>query len=532
MKKILSLVLCLMMMLTVMSASAEVTPAGTYPITTEPITLKVGMGVNAKVEDIDTNQLTLFYEEKLGIDLEFVELNTADLATQINMLMTSGDLPDVFIGYNFPYDTLANYVDAGYLISIDELVEKYASQEGYYRFVNDCGIPNPEAYVTIDGSKYSLPTGSGMQTDMYAGFAARLQGKFLENLGIEMPDTLDEFYNYLVAVRDLDADGDGDPANEVPLTATTMGDMHLSIIRIIGNAFQYTDTKSFVTVKDGKCEFIANNDLYKETVLFIKKLIDEGLMEPAAFTQDEPTAQARHLENNYLAGAYTVGYHTTCMDSTSEAFKTLKVMPALEGPYGYKATAYMAPSVRRDSVITSACENPEIAFRFLDYLLTMEGSVAMRLGFEGSEWKKANEGELGRNGEQALFTLLKAQEWIQPTTNVIWDTNAGNFCDTMNYVYDGPDSNTGRLAQSIREAGLKNDVKNEYLPDLLISIDDAPEYNELKAMITDYVNQNTLLFVLGDRPMEDWDAYCAELEAMGVERYMELTQTYYDVMYK
>ena len=131
MKKIVSLLLMLCLLSTAVTAGAAVTPKGKFPVTDEPITLSVAVPVNAKVENIHTNAYTLFLEENSGINLEIVELSASDAATQVNTIMLSGDLPDAFMGYNFGYDELASYADAGYLLPLDEYIEAYGDE---YRF--------------------------------------------------------------------------------------------------------------------------------------------------------------------------------------------------------------------------------------------------------------------------------------------------------------------------------------------------------------------------------------------------------------
>ncbi|MBQ8232698.1 MAG: hypothetical protein IJZ34_12350 [Lachnospiraceae bacterium] len=49
-------------------------------------------------------------------------------------------------------------------------------------------------------------------------------------------------------------------------------------------------------------------------------------------------------------------------------------------------------------------------------------------------------------------------------------------------------------------------------------------------MIVDSVNSNIALFILGTRDMSEWDDFCKELTAMGVDRYVEMAQTAYDTM--
>lgn len=60
MKKLLSILVMLAMVLSFAAASAEsiVTPAGQLPIVTEPYTLRVAVPTDAKVENIKETKLT------------------------------------------------------------------------------------------------------------------------------------------------------------------------------------------------------------------------------------------------------------------------------------------------------------------------------------------------------------------------------------------------------------------------------------------------------------------------------------------
>ena len=98
----------------------------------------------------------------------------------------------------------------------------------------------------------------------------------------------------------------------------------------------------------------------------------------------------------------------------------------------------------------------------------------------------------------------------------------------MNYVYEDPESPTGRAAINMVRAGFQNYVTGEQLPPLVMDIAESQEYNELQKLIVDYVNENAALFALGDKPMEEWDSY--ELNRMGLDRYIELAQEAYDAL--
>ena len=68
----------------------------------------------------------------------------------------------------------------------------------------------------------------------------------------------------------------------------------------------------------------------------------------------------------------------------------------------------------------------------------------------------------------------------------------------------------------------------ECLPTLIMDTAEMTEYNELKELIVDNVNSNIAQFVLGNRDLSEFADYCAELDSMGVDRYVELSQMAYD----
>lgn len=526
MKKILAILLSLVMLLSVSASLAEVTEKGVLPIVTEQITLRVALPVNAKVEDINTNKLSLYIEESTGIDLEFIELSSSDTATQVNMLMNSDDLPDVLLAYNVPYDVLCSWADAGLIVSLDEQVEKYGDNL-YSNLIPKLG-ENTLSYVTYDGHIWAVPSGGGLITNVYGGSYNRIQTNFLEALNMEMPRTIDELYEFLKGIRDNDVNGNGDPNDEVPMTTYAK---YNYVFRMLSNAWQFTDCDTYLKVTDGKVSCIANNEYFLETVTFMKKLVDEGLLDPASFTQDESVTAAILAQEGDNVGIYACGnMYTNSMDSTGDEYQNMRMMPNLEGPYGYKSSMYAPATVRISGIITSACKNVDAAFRLLDWFLSESFALSARVGFEGEQWAAATEGMIGRDGTPAWFYLLTTQEWVQPSTNVIWDIESFIVSDIMNHCEMSATAAKYPTALDIQKWNFVGENTYEKLPQLLMSAEDMVEYNELKTLIVDQIDAAIAAFTLGDRSLDDFGAFCSELEAMGLERYVELAQTAYDAL--
>ncbi|HIV92441.1 MAG TPA: extracellular solute-binding protein [Candidatus Eisenbergiella stercoravium] len=505
------------------SAQAAGEPVEELPIATadNPITLKVAMPVNSKVEDINTNQLTLYIEEQTGIDLEFIELSDSETATQINTLMNGGDLPDVFIGYSFPYDTLCSYADAGLLQPLDEYIDKWG-----YNLKNtilaDPDLEKALNYVSYDGHVYAMPSGGGLITNVYGHWVPRIQTYFLDELGMELPETLDDLKAFLQKVKENYPD-------VIPMTAYANENY---IFGNISQAFQFTDITTYLKLSDGKVEFIGNNEEFRKALEYTKEMVDEGLIDPAAFTQDKSVLATQVAQDGYNVAVLCSGYMIAQVyDTGSEEYNDFKLLGSMEGPDGYRSTQtdHKAASVQRAMVITSACQYPEEAFRLFDFFLSDDFALKARVGFEGEQWEKAADGVVGRDGEQAWFiTTTIPMEWQKPSTNVIWDSENFTHCNILNHCEVAEVGKKYPTAAEIVGQNLMELDSGEEIPTFIMSSEDMTEYNELKDLIVDNVSSNISQFVLGNRDLSEFDDYCAELDSMGVDRYVELAQMAYD----
>lgn len=520
--KIAACVLCAAMLGSTMTVG--VMAEENLPITTEPLTLKVAMPVPSKVEDINTNKLTQYIEEQTGITLEFIELAESDVAMQVNSIMNGGDLPDIFIGYNFPYDVLCSYADAGLLAPLDEYIDEYGTNLKNV-ILAETGFENALAYATYDDHVWALPSGGVPFTDVYSTFQPYIQMQFLEELGLDFPTTLDELRNVLEVIHENYPD-------VIPMTAYADAN---NIFANISQAFQYTNPQNYLKVNDGKVEFIANNEEFKAALQYTKEMVDEGLIDPAAFTQDQNVLATQLAQEGNNVAVLACGYFASGVcDAESEEYQNMKIIGLLEGPNGYKSAQVNkeAATIYTALAVTSACENPEAAFRLFDFFLSDEFALCARVGFEGEQWEKAADGAIARDGEQAWFSLLTTQEWVQPSTNVIWDLAFFTHHSIMNHCEAVTSGAKYVTASEIISQGIKEADTNEALPQLLMDAEMAQEYNEVKNLVMENVKSNIAHFVLGNRSLDEFDDYCAELEAMGVERYVELAQESYDMLTK
>lgn len=89
-----------------------------------------------------------------------------------------------------------------------------------------------------------------------------------------------------------------------------------------------------------------------------------------------------------------------------------------------------------------------------------------------------------------------------------------------------PKATVSMLSKAV---GLYKDyTPTEYVNNLVYTVDEKEERAELYTTIKAARDEAIVRFITGDRPLSEWDDYLKELEACGLERYLEIEQSAYD----
>jgi putative aldouronate transport system substrate-binding protein len=74
--------------------------------------------------------------------------------------------------------------------------------------------------------------------------------------------------------------------------------------------------------------------------------------------------------------------------------------------------------------------------------------------------------------------------------------------------------------------------ENMLLPPIYVLPEEVGELARLKTTINDFVDESIARFITGDLDIEsEWESYVAELDTIGLERYLEIHQDAYDRQY-
>ena len=507
---------------------------------TEGVKLTIATKENSRIVDWNNMDQTLAIEEALGVDLEFVSYPSADYASKLNVMIMSGEeLPDIL--FSPGSSNVPGWIEEGALIPLNE----YYANPDYAKNINDASERTETdiaQYLTMsDGNIYAIPY---WNHDPGAEVSQKLwvYQPWLDQLGVKMPETTEEFYELCqkVAATDLNGNGKND---EVCLTASGIGNW----FDFLMTPYVYAHDNYFRVVEDGKVSFAYTTEEWKEGLKYIRKFFEEGLIPLETLTQNSDQYKAiAFAETPTLFSFSGWCYEGTDIYRRSE----YNYIVALEGPTGRKVSHYQPSLPSVGAVITSDCENPDAAFLVLDYLCSEEMGLTSRYGKQGENWEYwenvqlDNKEDFGPTFEGYDISIL-----AEYTTTGFWyDTKP----QTASYLQIGPFirdkySNIARVVNrnpSTEEEKIKlynEDLTSQsimaaenYRPEEVfdygpLSVEETKATADIAATLKNYINESTSAFLSGDKDIDkEWDTYLAELEKIGYKTMLEVYQTAYD----
>ena len=543
-KKSLALLLTLLLALPFGVAADDVSGAGEFPIVSEPITLDILMLGHAIVEDFPTNHFTNWYSERTGINLSFDIAPPNEGTEVLNLTIASGDLPDVIVGFTVDPSTLALFGPQGLFLPLSDLIES----QGHYIHEVFAGSPQVRPLITSpDGEIYGLPQVNECYHCWYSQ-RAWINSDWLANVGMDVPQTTDEFMAVLTAFKEQDANGNGDPDDEIPLAAATTG-WNANIDGFLMNPFifsEFNGQNRFFEMNDGVITQNVTSEGYRDGLRYLNSLFAAGLFGEESFTQ--PMGQIKQQVEGGDAptiGVVIAGAHSNFSNIGGDRWIKYVAVPSLEGPSGLRQAPFNPWGVGSGQcVINSQTEHPVAAFKWCDGLYDRETTLRSVFGIplweaaegEDGQWRWAEEGEpaLGGDEYEAIWRRLSTFGSLQ---NVHWAQRGPSYRPNHLRLGEVRRDDAAGLEVVLLEQTRANyepyarDIAN-VIPPLAMTSAQAAETTELRLAIIDYVAQMTGEFVLGRTDIDaGWDTFVATLEAMGINRVAEIYQAAYDAQY-
>ena len=486
--------------------------ATVLPIVEDPVTLILWQSFSSPImESLHESYFFKELEARTGVKTEFVHPPVGEDVTNFNMRIAAHDLPHIFVTPPpFPGGEWQGVVDEIYL----ELTPYYERglMPNFSWLRNNHHLFAEEIYRdTIDdeGRIFFWPKIDVIPSHPWSGLWVRTD--WLEDLGLEKPETIDDWTHMLRTMRD--------EKDVAPLA--------INIPLWYGVATNYMFVSSFNAGyswinKDGDVVFGPTLPGYRQWLELMNKWYAEGLIDPDFPARDFAGYNA-HIAGGNI-GAFGLAY--------GEIGPILTAGRAIDPDFSAEAvvmpTSYAGQVIRlrQNNAIVRGQGNREyfttrlvddglddIAVVWKDYWYSQDGGDLASYGPEGVSFRWLPDGEY---------------EWIFPR---LFDAAEG--LDFWTIMPQFKVHNMGYLRDS---------TAYEFRPEVFRAIDTwatqsadwvMPEHlaftpeeeEELAGIMTDvntYRDEMTLRFIVGDEPMDNFDAFVSTIEDMGLTRAQEI----------
>lgn len=476
------------------------------PIVDETITLSFVSPKAPLAPNYSEMEILQDLEEATNVKIKWNNIPDQGYEEKKNLMLASGDLPDAFYSAKFTDLDIVKYGKNGTLIPLEDLIDQYAPN------IKALFEKRPElkSMVTApDGHIYTLPRAEEAGLGAVPNFTS-INKAWLDKLGLEMPTTMDELHDVLVAFKEQDPNGNG-KQDEIPLGfmfnfwTGNFGDFFA--------AFNMPDNIDHRIVRDGEVIYTAVQPEYKEAIDYFHQWVEEGLIDPEAFTQDVSQYFAKGKDERY--GAYIWWESQEVVGADLAPDYTL--LSPVEGPNGHTVVGRSNYSdySRSEFAITSANEHPEVTMRWVDQLYAPKMSAQINWGPIGTIFEE-KDGKLVIKEQPEDVVMGELRQKVAPNGPL-----AVLKEDFENVVEMEPRAKQ-RLIDLQEVYG--QHLEKENYPQIFFSPEELEEINRLEVDIKEFVNQKKAYWLMEGGVNEEWDDYVSQLNQMGLERLMEIYQ--------
>ena len=447
------------------------------------------------------------WQKKTGIQCEWVLPTKGQEQQQFNILLASGDMPDIVEWRWGSFSGGPNKaIDDGYIVPLNGLME-YAPN--FSKVLRENQLLDKMS-KTDDGLYYYFP--SMRQTDengyklvTVCGYMMRKD--WLDQEGLPVPETIDEWHQALTAFKRRGV--------QAPLSMMAT-DVQYGLAGAYGIAMDYFQ-------ENGVVKYGPVQPQYKDFLAEMKKWHDQGLLDKNLATLDY-TLVGEKISSGRAGAAFgwlggQMGAWTTAARKTDPGFQLVGVpFPTLRKGEKSKFTPKEPVVLPTGAAVSADSNKKELAVKFLDYGYGAEGHLFMNFGMEGVSYTM-------KNGNPTYTDLILHNPdgfSIADAMTLYMRSNApGPYVQDSRYIdqyYALPEQ---KQAQEL----WKDSEADKYaLPPITPTAQESKEYSKLAGDIKQYTDEMYLKFIFGEAPLSQFEAYVTQIKSMGLERVLQIQQ--------
>lgn len=347
--------------------------------------------------DLVNNPVAQVIKEKTGVTLD-VEWITIPEIERLNLLFATGNMPDMVMapywgGQDVHTVAIKKAAREGLIMPLNDLINQYGPnmKDAFTVGVASDFSENDLEDASFNGEHYFLPMHTPLSPDDTTQWAYNVfvRKDILEALNVKPSDIRhsEDLYPLLQKIKEGDfKDTAGRPV--IPSGAWQNGWNYSSML----NSFSENNFTAFTKI-DGEYRHGIFSELTDKRVLFMRKLVSEGLFDPEAFRQNDTVAKEKMATGRVaMVSAHYPHMNTVLSQSLYVDHPEMEYVPV--GPIvdaNGENTMVESKVLKGQSgvpglFITSDSKNAEAAMRYLNFINSEEGKLLAYLGIEGEHW--------------------------------------------------------------------------------------------------------------------------------------------------
>ncbi|MGI6576927.1 MAG: extracellular solute-binding protein [Eubacteriales bacterium] len=468
-----------------------------------------------------TNKTWIEVMKRTGINLEFIQPSYFEDAEKFNLMLASGDYPDIYKGSANAYPGGGDKaIEDGIFLRLNELLEKHAPN--YLKWVN-ISEANQRESKTDTGNMVCMSQVYDRFQPPFAGYAVRQD--WLDDLGLESPKTYDDWYQMLSAFRDKKTDG------AAPMEITSTG---LTNNNFFNGGYGVASNNCYMIQRDNIVSCSIIEDGFRKYLDMMAAWYARGLIDPdfaagigySGQGYGPNDTRVRLNQSGAVAMMYTLAgtYLADAGIAEPEAVFTLTSLPVEKAGTIPKVTGIEKNNATMiggyGGIVFASTRHPVEAVRFMDYFYSPEGMILANYGIEGETFRYDESGH-PRNTD--LITNNPDMQMI--IAMQVYQIHTGFLV----YMLDREEDTASEYALAYRKLWSPPGEWN--LPgSLTYTSAEGSRRSELVANIEPYVQDFTCKVIMGIEPLNDktWESFVDTIKTMGIDEIVSITQAAYN----
>jgi len=320
---------------------------------------------NAK--DLNTDKWKLELEKRTNTKIDLKVIPQTNYVGSMNMMFASGDIPDVVQASSLDDPALANAVQEGIFMPLDDLLKKAAPN--MMKLVPKIAW---EDTTYDDGKIYGMPEYLSSTTRR----ATYIRKDLLDKYGLKVPVTLDDFVNVMKVFKQ-----NGVKYPYVGREKWMYTDLFFGAFNALPTTYLLNDKKEVVPA------YVQPQ--MKDALAFHKMLNDQGLIDQQSLLNKQVDWEKKCLSGDVGIFSRNVKDFTLMQTKLKAAVPTAQLMMIAgpTGPDGKHGMAKASPTMRC-YMINKKYARPENIIKFFDWMATDEAAEFFSFGIEGQDYTK------------------------------------------------------------------------------------------------------------------------------------------------